>query len=130
MALDVLSLVATGFRIAKGLVPGAFAPSIVKLGPVVGAYDAASDSAATTWLVEKATDVFGYDDEEERKTLPVTEKQRTFLIDPNEFDPGQRFEQTGEVHLLDDVGAVLEIWNVYRVNVAPSGAVAILFARR
>ncbi len=118
--MDILALVAQGFSIAKQLVPTAFKLATVRLDPTLGAYNSATDSTPITWGVNLPVDVFPYEDAEERKILPADVRQKTFLLNPNDFAPGQQFHQTGEVELDG------ETWQIYGVSVAPSGAVAIL----
>jgi hypothetical protein len=124
MALDIKGLVRLGFTTAKNLVPSAFEAATVKLSPTVGTYDATTDTTPTTWGVEQPVSLFGYEDAEERKTLPLETRQRCFLVDANDFPLGTVFGQTGEVVIGSDV------WQVYRVDFVPSGAMAILFGRR
>jgi hypothetical protein len=124
MALDLTSLISMGFAVAKELVPDAFDSSTVRLGPT-SAVDVVEDTAATTWLVELAgVSLFGFDDADERKALPVDTKQRSFLLEAADYPAGAPFSQTGQVETSDGV-----IWEVYRAEVAPGGGVVIFYGR-
>ncbi len=121
MALDLTGIISTGFAVAKELVPDAFEACIVRLGPT-SAVDVVEDSAVTTWQVEVPADLFGFDDSEERKELPVEKKQRSFLLNAADYPAGSGFSQTGEIETSDG-----NIWNVYRAEIAPGGGVVVFF---
>lgn len=130
MALNLAALVTSGIATAAALVPDAFKLALVRLGPTT-AVDPVTEVTTTTWDVETEASLFGYDDAEERKVLPLTHKQRTFLLNAADYPAGSPFRQTGEIVLLDDeYHEPLETWNVYRVEVPPGGAIALFFCRR
>lgn len=126
MALDIVRQVSAGFKMAKALVPTAFVEAVVRLGPK-SVVDPVLDAAVVTWDVAITTDVFGYDDADERQSAPAPGKrQRTFLLDAAEYPPGAKFSQEGQV----DIPTLGEVWDVYRAEVSPGAAVVILYARR
>jgi len=124
MSLDVSALARFGFTTARQLVPAAFVAATVRLGATPGAYNSATDTQAVTWAVEQSANVFGYDDDEERKNLPATAKQKSFLVDPNEFPAGTVFDESGAVVIGSDT------WQIYKVETAPGGAIVTLHCHR
>jgi hypothetical protein len=129
MGLDLKALASGGIATAKSLVPDAFVKCLVKLGPT-SSTDPVEETTSTVWDVETVATLLGYDDSDERKNLPVEEKQRTFLLDAGDYPPGSPFRQTGEITTLDAADQPVEKWNVYRAEVPPGAAIAIFYCRR
>lgn len=119
MALDVKSLAAAGFAIARTMVPDLFKPAIIRLGPD-STVDVETDEAVTRWKVEIRTNVFSYEDEDERKDAPANTTRRSFLLNPAEYPPDAPFLESGEVECDGTV------WAIYKVQILP-GTTGVIF---
>jgi hypothetical protein len=122
MALSLSALTRVGFATAKKVAPDAFKAATVRLGPE-STVDPSTEAKSTEWDVEVETSLFGYDDAEERKVLPLSLRQRTFLLEASDYPADAPFRQTGEVDIEG------ETWDIYRAEVAPGGSVVILFGQ-
>lgn len=127
--MNVAAIVTSGIAVARALYPEAFVDVRVKLGPS-SVVDPVLETTVTTWEVETLANVLGYDDSDERKTLPIDAKQRTFLLNAADYPAGARFTQEGLVEVLDDAAEVVETWEIYRAEVPPGAAVVIFYGRR
>lgn len=118
--IDVLALVATGLSIAKGLIPDAFTPAVVRLAPN-RVQDLVNDTDVVTWGQEIPVDIFGFDDEDQRKTQDPETLIRSFILDMNGV--------TSPVNEQAQVETDGIVWNIYKVDMVPGKPMAILHGR-
>lgn len=125
MAIDIQGLTRLAFAIAADQAPDALPTCTVRLGPTPD-IDPVTDQQTTTWDVEVAgIRPVAYQSESEQKKSDDPEANlKSFAFQAADFPDGAQLDQKGEV--LE--GSTL--WRVYRVDIDPSGSLAIMHSRR